>query len=446
MNITSKRHKQSEREYIMKKRWITVLSAVLFVMLIMTAAETKAASKTGAWDKGKKEVQTKGAFTYYTHPSKNGKEAWIYKIKIKGKKNRSLSIPKTIHGKKVTRLGRPENGKGENREAYATLFGTYIEPWHNWDGSTKETSALKSIRIPDTVKVIDRAAFSGLNAVTTIKLPKKIKKIESYAFYGCDKLKTIVLPEQMKSFENSSLWGCPSLKEIKLSKKNKTFEVRGNGLIHKKSMALVMAATAGKEYTIPDGIIKIAPYAFGSAMSPAIHIPASVSILEKGAFNKNPWEKNINIRDVMVSEHNPVFSKDGQCIYNKTDKSLAVAIANEQEVVRISEQVEKLTPDISLVNCDIFRNGFLEKVVYPSGLKYVTAPGFDVLRARNVYFTGSVPPEVSDPNEEGLEKLPNYCHVYVPEAYEEAYKEWYRKTVPYCEIHGWHTYNPETGI
>ncbi len=441
MNITSKRHKQSEREYIMKKRWITVLSAVLFVMLIMTAAETKAASKTGAWDKGKKEVQTKGAFTYYTHPSKNGKEAWIYKIKIKGKKNRSLSIPKTIHGKKVTRLGRPENGKGENREAYATLFGTYIEPWHNWDGSTKETSALKSIRIPDTVKVIDRAAFSGLNAVTTIKLPKKIKKIESYAFYGCDKLKTIVLPEQMKSFENSSLWGCPSLKEIKLSKKNKTFEVRGNGLIHKKSMALVMAATAGKEYTIPDGIIKIAPYAFGSAMSPAIHIPASVSILEKGAFNKNPWEKNINIRDVMVSEHNPVFSKDGQCIYNKTDKSLAVAIANEQEVVRISEQVEKLTPDISLVNCD---SETLEKLIYPSSLKHVTAPAFDLIRARNIYFTGSVPPEVTIPESFEEDALPVCCHVYVPEASADAYKAWYEGHKCYIYLDGWHTYNPQT--
>ena len=127
------------------------------------------------------------------------------------------------------------------------MFGTYVEPWHNWDGSSQETAALKSIRIPNTVKVIDRAAFSGLNAVTTIKLPKKIRKIEGYAFYGCDKLKTIVLPEQMDSFETSSLWDCPSLKEIKLSKKNKTFEVRGNGLIHKKSMALVMAATAGKE-------------------------------------------------------------------------------------------------------------------------------------------------------------------------------------------------------
>lgn len=74
MSVISKQQKQSEKEYFMKKRWITILSAALFVMLIMTAAETKAASKTGAWDKGKKEVQTKGAFTYYTHPSKNGKE------------------------------------------------------------------------------------------------------------------------------------------------------------------------------------------------------------------------------------------------------------------------------------------------------------------------------------------------------------------------------------
>ena len=74
----------------MKKRWMTVFCVVLFTMLIMTAADTKAAAKKGAWDTGKKEVQAKGAFTYYIHPSKNGKEAWIYKIKIKSKKSRTL--------------------------------------------------------------------------------------------------------------------------------------------------------------------------------------------------------------------------------------------------------------------------------------------------------------------------------------------------------------------
>ena len=63
----------------MKKRWITVFCAILLAMLVVAAADTPVSAKAGAWDKGKKEVQTKGAFTYYIHPSKNGKEAWVYK-------------------------------------------------------------------------------------------------------------------------------------------------------------------------------------------------------------------------------------------------------------------------------------------------------------------------------------------------------------------------------
>ena len=59
----------------MKKRWITVFCAILLAMLVVAAADTPVSAKAGAWDKGKKEVQTKGAFTYYIHPSKNGKEA-----------------------------------------------------------------------------------------------------------------------------------------------------------------------------------------------------------------------------------------------------------------------------------------------------------------------------------------------------------------------------------
>lgn len=434
----------------MKRRWMTVFCAVLFAMLVMTAADVKAASKTSAWEKGKQEVQTKGAFTYYIHPSKNGKEAWVYKIKIKGKKGRSLSIPKTIRGKKVTRLGCPDFGKGENKEAYTTLFGTHMEPWHNWDGSSTAVSALKSIRIPDTVKVIDRAAFGGLDSVTTIKLPKKVKKIGEYTFFGCDKLKTIVLPEQMESFQNSSLWGCPSLKNIKLSQKNKTFEVKGNCLIRKKNMALVAAATAGKEFAIPDGIKKITSYAFGSAVSPAIHIPASVTKIEKAAFNRDPWKMNRSIKNVTVSENNPVYARDGQCIYKKSDKSLAVAISDEKGVLRISELVEKLTPDFSLVNCAAFEldpvEGVMEQVIYPSNLKHVTVPAFGAIDCDNVYFTGSVPPEVVDPEpDEGYTKLP--CrNVYVPEAYADAYKAWYEENECYIYVDKWNTYNPETGF
>ena len=49
----------------MKKRWITVFCAILLAMLVVAAADTPVSAKAGAWDKGKKEVQTKGAFTYY---------------------------------------------------------------------------------------------------------------------------------------------------------------------------------------------------------------------------------------------------------------------------------------------------------------------------------------------------------------------------------------------
>lgn len=433
----------------MKKRWMTVLCAVLFTMLVLTAADTKAATKTSEWNTGKKEVHTKGEFTYYFHPSKNGKEAWIYKIKIKkGKKGKSLSIPGTIRGKKVTRLGCPKRGSEESDEDYNTLFGTYIEPWHDWDGSGAKTpvSALKSIRIPDTVKVIDQAAFSGLNSVITIKLPKKIKRIERYTFYGCDKLKTVVLPEQMESFQNSSLWDCPSLKNIKLSKKNKTFQIQGNCLVRKKDNALVFAAATGKDFAIPDGIKKITSYAFGSGKSPAIHIPASVSEIEKGAFHRDAWRENINIKDVTVSEKSPVFARDGQCIYKISDKSLVVAVPDAKGELRISELVEKLTPDLSLVNCDTAEVDYLEKVVYPSSLKHVTVPGFGVIHARNVYFTGSVPPKVVDPNHEYYGELPIFCHVYVPEVAEDAYKAWYKENECYSNVDGWHTYNPETGF
>ena len=167
----------------MKKRWMTVFCAVLFMTLIMVAAVVKASAETSVWDEGKEEVYTEGAFTYYIHPSQSGEEAWIYKIEIQGEKVRSLSIPETIQGKNVTRLGCLDRGSEDDREAYATLFGTYIEPWHNWDGSSiPAVAALKTIRIPDTVEVIERAALSGLNSVTTIELPRKVKKIEDFTF------------------------------------------------------------------------------------------------------------------------------------------------------------------------------------------------------------------------------------------------------------------------
>ena len=294
-------------------------------------------------------------------------------------------------------------------------------------------------------RIIDRAAFGGLNSITTIQLPKKIKIIEKYTFYGCDKLETVILPEQMKSFDNSSLMGCPALKNIKISKKNKQFQVKGSCLIRKKDKALVIAAAKGKKFTIPNGSKTITSYAFRNAKSSAIHIPASVKKIEGMAFRGAYENELVNIRDVTVSKKNPAFARDGQCIYKKSDKSLAVAMPNKKRELRISERVKKLTPDISVLIGNTGEKD-LSKVVYPSGLKHVTVPGFSILRARNVFFTGSTPPKVIEPDDDGPAAIPIFCHVYVPKAYEKAYKKWYKGYGYSSSVDGWHTYDPAAGI
>ncbi len=205
---------------------------------------------------------------------------------------------------------------------------------------------------------------------------------------------------------------------------------------------MLFAAAEGKEFIIPDGVEKIASYAFCSAASSVIHIPDSVTKIEKMAFNMYYMTENIHIKDVTVSENNPELVRDGQCIYKKSDKSLAVAILHENGELRISEQIERLIPDISVVNGGMS----LEKLVYPSCLKHVTAPAFDALRARNVYFTGSVPPEVSIPKSFEEDALPVDCQVYVPETSADAYKVWYDEYKCYVYVDGWHTYHPEMGF
>ena len=68
-------YKKDKEECVMKKRWMTVFCAVLFMTLIMVAADVKASAETSVWDEGKEEVYTEGAFTYYIHPSQSGEEA-----------------------------------------------------------------------------------------------------------------------------------------------------------------------------------------------------------------------------------------------------------------------------------------------------------------------------------------------------------------------------------
>ena len=72
---------------------------------------------------------------------------------------------------------------------------------------------LKEIQLPDTLKTIEKEAFShtGLERVT---IPESIETIENYTFYMCKSLKNITIPDTVKTIGEYAFEECDALTEI----------------------------------------------------------------------------------------------------------------------------------------------------------------------------------------------------------------------------------------
>ena len=74
---------------------------------------------------------------------------------------------------------------------------------------------LKSITIPQSVKIIDDNAFTNCSGLSTINIPTSgLTKIGECAFYYCYSLEKIELPESLKSIGIYAFDGCTGLTEI----------------------------------------------------------------------------------------------------------------------------------------------------------------------------------------------------------------------------------------
>lgn len=79
--------------------------------------------------------------------------------------------------------------------------------------------AIKSIKIPSSVKTITQSAFKECVELENIVLPDGIEIIEKEAFYRCIKLKEINLPNSVHTLGKESFRQCESLKEISIPPK-----------------------------------------------------------------------------------------------------------------------------------------------------------------------------------------------------------------------------------
>jgi hypothetical protein len=70
----------------------------------------------------------------------------------------------------------------------------------------------KSVEIPESVKYINDAF--EYSSVESIKLPNSIKVIDSYAFCECYSLKKIIIPQSVEEVGDHAFENCTSLKEV----------------------------------------------------------------------------------------------------------------------------------------------------------------------------------------------------------------------------------------
>ena len=190
---------------------------------------------------------------------------------------RYITIPERIEGRGVSSIG---------------------------DFAFEGQSRLRQINLPDGLTNIGLAAFSGCTELTGIEIPDGVKSIGSQAFYNNARLSEVVwsedialttigdmafancgsltrfdVPENVSYLNGSAFFGANSLRTFGVSAGNENFIARG-GVLFDRPAATLVAYPAGLsgEYSLPDSVTQIGPYAFGYAKLTKIDLNSVQSI------------------------------------------------------------------------------------------------------------------------------------------------------------------------
>ena len=364
----------------MKKRllcFITLLTAMISAVTLTN--NVKAATK---WNTSKSVTKEENGIKYSAYLTEDGKESWIYQIKL-SKKITKLTLPKEINQAKLTRVGFGEELYGEGHDSYINIFGDTIEPWHGCYGTLsyndKNKRTIQEIVFPNTVNQIEAASFS-----------KNMQSIASSAFLHSNQVKT---------------FSCP--------KSNKTFAVKKGMLMTKSGKTLVLVPNKMKKNRIPTSVKTIKAKAFNGSQATSIVIPKSVKKIEAKALSSKKVTK------VSLSSKNKIYKMANNCIYRKSDGLLVGVIAKTKKV-SIPSKVKVIDDTVSVMG----KIGTKNQVHIPKSVNKVVECWMFYGDA-TVYFHGMKPPViVSEYNGNEFTALPIFNKVYVPKKAKNTYIKW----------------------
>ena len=147
-----------------------------------------------------------------------------------------------------------------------------------------------------TVNAIGKKSFKNSAGLTSIKIPNSVTMIDTSAFYNCTGLTSVTIPSSLCTIGATAFWGCSNLTEISLSE----------GLVSIGSYAFRYCNFSTLK--LPNSLIKLYNDVFRDCQSLlSIIIPENVKYIGNGCFNGCSNLKTIMIPEGVEIMGNHVF-------------------------------------------------------------------------------------------------------------------------------------------
>ena len=218
-------------------------------------------------------------------------------------------------------------------------------------------TSLVRVSIPASVKKIEKQVFSGCGSLTEVKIhpdnpnfrfekgmilsvdgtilytcvggtsgecliPDGVKKIVDAAFSGCEKITAVTIPDTVTAMGSEAFAGCASLTTLKLSAKTKKISAglcKGCTQLYQVAFPPQLTSigksafsdTGLKTVTLPKSLTKIDNHAFDGACLTELTLPAAVEEVGAGAFAHCPL-KRITLLGSKVKFGQKAFGEDAQ--------------------------------------------------------------------------------------------------------------------------------------
>ncbi len=154
-----------------------------------------------------------------------------------------------------------------------------------------ECSSLEEAVFNCDISVLRQGMFSECWALKSFVIPENVTVIGYEAFAYCTSLKTLNIPAAVEEMGVNPFSLTFSLESITISPENKNFVIEDGVLFNKDKTELMQYPAASKktEYVVPDGVVKIATWAFAKAKNlEKLTIPDSVTTIGAATFYSEP--------------------------------------------------------------------------------------------------------------------------------------------------------------